>query len=399
MAKTSDSADVVVVGGAVVGSAIAYYLTLQPGLAGKRVVVVERDPSYRVCATTRSAGGIRQQFSTEESVRMSQVLIDLMRNLAKAPDPGGVDVAFRENGYLLLASEAGRATLAANVAMQRAMGADIVLLAPDVLARRMPWIATDGIAAASLGVSGEGWIDPTSLLQLFRQQARAKGAEFLTDEVVGVEVSGGRVHAARLAGGTRLACGDMVNAAGPAAGALARMAGIALPVEPRKRFVFVVDCRDASAALHRAPLTVDVSGVWFRPEGRQFICGVSPESDAEEPPTGDLDAIDHTLFEARLWPALAARVPAFETLKAVGAWAGHYDYCTLDQNAVIGPHPEIANLYFCNGFSGHGLQHSAAAGRAIAELIACGAFRTLDLSRFGFERIVRGQPLVEDNII
>ena len=143
----------------------------------------------------------------------------------------------------------------------------------------------------------------------------------------------------------RIACRNLVNAAGPWAGALSALAGLKLPVEPRKRFVYVIDCREASDALHLAPLTVDPSGVWFRPEGRVFLCGKSPEEN-EEPPVGDLDAIDHTFFEQQVWPQLAARVPAFESVKVINAWAGYYDYNTLDQNAVIGPHPRGAQLLF-----------------------------------------------------
>ena len=190
----------------------------------------------------------------------------------------------------------------------------------------------------------------------------------------------------------------MVNAAGPWAGEVAALAGVPLPVEPRKRFVYVIDCREASEALHKAPLTVDPSGVWFRPEGRFFLCGKSPE-ESEEPPATDLDAIDHAFFESEVWPRLATRVPAFESVKAVNAWAGYYDYNTLDQNAVIGPHPHLSNFYFANGFSGHGAQQGAAAGRAIAELIVHGAFRTIDLTRLGYGRIAEGRPLRERNVI
>jgi sarcosine oxidase len=201
-----------------------------------------------------------------------------------------------------------------------------------------------------------------------------------------------------LASGRRIACKVLVNAAGPQAGRVAAMAGITLPVEPRKRFVFVFGCRDASAALHDAPLTVDPSGVWFRPEGRGFITGWSPDADREPPPT-DLEAIDHGLFEEMIWPVLAARVPAFEEVKVTNAWAGFYDYNAFDQNAVIGAHPEVGNLYFANGFSGHGLQQAPAAGRAVAELIQHGAFRTIDLTRLGYERILRNEPLPEINVI
>ena len=179
---------------------------------------------------------------------------------------------------------------------------------------------------------------------------------------------------------------------------MAALAGIELPVEPRKRFVYVLDCRAAPESLHAAPLTVDPSGVWFRPEGRFFLSGLSPEED-DEPAADNLDDIDHAFFEEQVWPVLATRVPAFEAVKVVNAWAGFYDYNTLDQNAIIGAHPQIGNFYFANGFSGHGLQQAAAAGRAISELIAHGRFRTIDLTRFGYERIARGEPLFELNVI
>jgi sarcosine oxidase len=159
----------------------------------------------------------------------------------------------------------------------------------------------------------------------------------------------------------------------------------------------VVDCREPPETLRGAPLTVDPGGVWFRPEGRVFICGRSPGEDAE-PGIGDLDAIDYAFFEQEVWPSLAARVPAFESLKVVNAWAGYYDYNTLDQNAVIGAHPEIANLYFATGFSGHGVQQAAAAGRAIADLVVHGAYRTIDLTRLGYARIAENAPFPERNV-
>jgi sarcosine oxidase len=175
------------------------------------------------------------------------------------------------------------------------------------------------------------------------------------------------------------------------------MAGIDLPVGPRKRYIYVIDCPAATEALHKAPLTVQPSGVWFRPEGRTFICGLSPE-EHEEPTVMDWE-VDHAFFEDRIWANLAEHVPLFEAIKVISAWVGHYDYNALDQNAVIGAHPEVKNFYFANGFSGHGLQQGPAAGNAIAELIVHGGYRAIDLRRFGFERILRNEPLFEKNVI
>lgn len=390
------SCDVAIVGGGVIGSAIAYFLLGPMGFPG-RVIVVEKDPTYADAATSRSAGGIRQQFSTPENIALSRFALETIRGL-KARFGADADVAFREQGYLMLASDHGAALLAENVALQCSMGADIALLDAAELAARFPWLAAEGVAGGGFGQSGEGWFDPLGLATLFRKTAVAAGAAVVYDEVTGIDVVGGRVAAVSLAGGGRIACRSLVNAAGAWAGELAALAGVRLPVEPRKRFVYVVDCREPPEALRQAPLTVDPGGVWFRPEGRVFLCGKSP-AENEEPAVGDLDHIDHAFFEQEVWPALAARVPAFESLKVVSAWAGYYDYNTLDQNAVIGAHPEIANLFLATGFSGHGAQQAAAAGRAVAELIVHGAFRTIDVGRLGYARIVDHAPLRERNII
>jgi FAD-dependent oxidoreductase domain-containing protein 1 len=391
-----ETADVVIVGGGIVGSAVAYFVSADAAYHGRRIVIVERDPSFAEASTSRSAGGLRQQFSTPENIALSQVTLALFRDLETTFGPGA-DVGFREQGYLIMASPEARTVLAENVALQQSLHADIELLEAPQITQRFPWIEPEGVAAAGFGRSGEGWFDPASLASLFRNAAKARGVAVIHDRVTGIDVHG-RVEAVRLASGARIACGALVNAAGPWAGELAALAGVPLPVEPRKRYVYVIDCREASDALRRAPLTVDPSGVWFRPEGRVFLCGKSPEA-SEEPTAADLDAIDHAFFEGEVWPRLAARVPAFESVKVMNAWAGYYDYNTLDQNAVIGAHPTIANLYFANGFSGHGAQQAAGAGRAIAELIVHGAFQTIDLTRLGYARIAEGRPLPERNVI
>jgi sarcosine oxidase len=235
------------------------------------------------------------------------------------------------------------------------------------------------------------------LAALFRKAAVAQGVEIVTGEVTGLTREGNRISGATLASGEAIDCGTLVNAAGTGAGKLAAMAGVALPVGPRKRYVYVLDCPQATDALRKAPLTVFPGGVYFRPEGRNFLCGLSPE-EHEEPAEMDWE-VDHAWFEERIWPVLAERVPLFEAIKVVSAWTGHYDYNALDQNAVIGPHPEVTNLLFANGFSGHGLQQGPATGNAIAELVMHGGYRSIDLTRFGYARIERQDPLFEKNVI
>lgn len=386
--------DVVIVGGGVVGSASAHYLR-KNGFKGS-IALIEKDTSWAQGCTARSVGGLRQQFSTPENIHLSKFGVTLVKNLQQEFGPDA-DIGFKEQGYLICASPEGLPILAENHAVQIANGADNVLLRGDELAARFPWLVTEGIAAGCFGLSGEGWVDPYMFAALFRKSAIAKGVELIQGEVMGVTREGQRITGVTLASGEPISCGTLVNAAGTGAGALAAMAGIDLPVGPRKRYVYVLDCPAATEALHKAPLTVIPGGVYFRPEGRNFLAGLSPE-EHQEPDNLDWE-VDHTWFEENIWPALAERVPLFEAIKVISAWVGHYDYNALDQNAVIGPHPEVTNFLFANGFSGHGLQQGPAAGNAISELVIDGRYKTIDLARFGFERIRNNQPLFEKNVI
>ena len=390
MTKTQRVADIVIVGGAAVGSAIAWFLK-RDGFRG-RVAVVEKDPSYQWCASSRAVAGIRQQFSTPENIRLSQFGVGFFRSI-KAEMGEDADIAFRERGYMIMASADGRATLEANIALQKSLGADTELLEPAEIQRRFPWLSIEGLGGAGWGRSGEGWIDPASLVQLFRKGAIARGVDYIHDEVVGIEVAGGRIDGVALASGARIATGTIVCAAGWHSAKVAGMAGLELPVRPRKRYVFVVEC---PTPLPGAGLMIDASGLYFRPEGATYLAGIAP---AEE---NDFDAedfdIDHAQFEAEVWPRLAARVPAMETLRLRNAWCCHYDVNTLDHNAILGCHPELPSFVIACGFSGHGLQHSPGVGRAIAELAIHGRYRTIDVTRLGFDRVLRGAALREANV-
>lgn len=387
--------DIVIIGGGVIGSSIAYFLKASPGFTGS-VTVLEKDPTYEFGSTARSWGGVRQQFSTPENILISkfteEFLADITRYLGVDGDP--VSVNFEERGYLFLAQEPHIPTLYANNAIQRGLGVNVALLDTDDLARGYPWLNVSDLAGGSLGLSGEGWLDAYSLNQAFRKKAISLGAEYRAVAAIGLERDGNSVTSVRLGDGSAIAAGRVVNAAGPAAATVAGWIGVDLPVRPRKRYAYSFSCREPISG---CPLVIDPSGVHFRPEGRQFIAGCSPAAE-DDPDCTDFE-IDYGWFEEHIWPILAHRVPAFEAIRMERAWAGHYAYNLLDQNAVLGAHPEIGNFYFANGFSGHGLQQSPAVGRAIAELIIHGEFRSLDLSRLGFERLVTGNALKERNIV
>lgn len=388
------SFDVVIIGGGVIGSAVACFLAAEDAFDGT-IAVVEKDPSYRRCSTSLSAGGIRQQFSGRENIQISLFGAHFLKHLDRylAVEGRAPDVGFVENGYLFLATQAGRDVLARNHALQTECGADVSLLPRDELATRFPWLNVSDLAAGAVGESGEGWLDPYGLLQAFKRKAQSLGVTYLHDEVAAMRRQGGRIEVLTLTDGSRLVCGAVVNAAGTRAAQVARMAGIDdLPVHGRKRCVFMFE---AATNIERCPLMVDPSGAYFRPEGSGFIGGIAPEPD---PDCDDFD-VDATLFEEVLWPILAQRVPAFEALRPGAAWAGHYAYNVIDQNAILGPHPEVANFMFANGFSGHGLQQSPAVGRYISELITFGAPRTLDLGALAYTRFAGGGQAAEINVV
>ncbi len=380
-----DRPSVVIVGGGVMGSSIAWHLKADQRIAG-RVIVVERDPTYARASSALSASSIRQQFSTPLNIHLSRHGIGFLR---RASEVLGVDLSLKEPGYLFLASPSGEAVLRSNHAVQKGEGCSVELLQPDALTQRFPAISSDGVALASHGIANEGWFDGPALMQGFRRAATALGAEYVADEVVGLAPA-----AVTLKSGTRIDADAVVIAAGPWSGEVAALAGIALPVEPRRRSVFVFDCREKLPLL---PLTIDPSGVWFRPEGRFYLAGTTPAA-GNDPPNAPLD-VQHQEWDEMVWPVLAERVPAFAAAKVVNAWAGYYEYNTFDQNGIVGRHPDRDSLIFATGFSGHGIQQSPAVGRAVAELIAHGSYRTLDLSSFGYGRISAGRPVRELNVV
>ena len=398
------SYDVVIVGGAVIGSAIAYFLTANPDFKGS-VLIVERDPTFRHASTALSAASIRTQFSNPVNVKIGQFGIDFIRSFATRMAVGDdrPDLNLHEAGYLFLAATAAQEqVLRENNAVQRALGADNVLWSQEELARALPHLNVDDVRLASYGRSGEGWFSNTGLMNGFRAKARAQGADYVADEVVAIGRAGARVTDVTLKSGAVIQAGTVINASGPRAALTARMAGLDLPVEPRKRTIFVFDCANSpegTATVNggKLPLVIDHNGTFCRPEGRFFLAGCPPVED----PAAAFDDFEprHHEFEDIIWPHIAARSKAFEAVKLVNFWAGHYDFNTLDHNLIVGRHPEVTNFIFANGFSGHGLQQGPAAGRAVSELITYGGFRTLDLSEVGYERILEGRPFLEKAVI
>jgi len=392
------SYDVVIIGGAIMGSSTAWFLTEMADFDG-RVLVIDRDMSFSRCSTAHTNSCMRQQFSTELNVRISQFAADFVKNIRArmGDDPRVPDLGIRSFGYMYLADTPAFAeVLRANLAVQHAAGAATELMPADEIKAAYPFYTVDDILLGSINRVDEGYWDGATVCDWWRRQARERGVEYIENEVTAITCKAGRVMGVTLADGTQVACGHLVNASGPRAARTAAMAGIDVPVEPRKRYSWVFK---AERPLDQdLPLTIDPSGVHVRENGGgTYQAGGHPEIDPAVDP--DDFEMDHGFWENHAWPIIAHRIPAFEAVKVTASWAGHYAMNTLDHNAITGPHPEIENFIFLNGFSGHGLQQSPAMGRGTAEWLTYGAYRSLDLTPFHYDRIVAQRPIRESAVI
>ena len=345
-----------------------------------RVCVIEPDPTYARAATPVATGGCRCLFSLPENIRMSQFSIEFFKSF---------DVEWKERGYLFVVGAGHEGTLEANYRVQQNLGVKVELLERGRIAERYPWMRADDLALGVLSPE-DGWLDPNSVLQNFRRQA---GAEFIRERVVEVYVRGKRVHEVELASGAHIAAEAFVNAAGCWAPSIAKLAGMDLPVNPMRRFEHYVELAEA---LPPMPLVKDPERLVIRPEGKGYSVGLV---NSHEPRGFNFD-VDPRWFEEVVWPACAARIPAFESLRLKREWAGLYDECELDGNMILGNWPgTLDNFYVACGFSGHGLMHAPAVGRALAELIVTGRYQTLDLTRMGYDRVLQGVPYRETGIL
>jgi glycine/D-amino acid oxidase-like deaminating enzyme len=396
---TKSSYDVVIVGGAMLGSSVAWFLASNPDFDGS-ILVVERDATYEFASTSHTNSCMRQQFSAEINIRISQFAADFVKNFRAymGDDPRVPDLAFQSYGYMYLAdTDAFAADLKSAQAVQARLGAGTRHMSRDEIAADYPFYQLDDIVAGNHNLVDEGYFDGGTLFDWWKRSAKERGAEYINNQVTGMTLNpaGTTVDSVTLKSGEVIACGKVVNASGPRASVTAAMAGIDLPVEPRKRYTFIFD---AAQPLDRdLPLTIDPSGVHMRSEGAYYLAGCPPDED----PAVDYDDFieDFSIWESKVWPVIATRVPQFEQVKLINSWVGHYAFNTFDQNAILGPHPKVGNFIFLNGFSGHGLQQSPAMGRGTSEMITYGGYRSLDLSPFHYDRIVANQPFVEKAVI
>jgi len=375
------------------GSSIAYHLA-NDGFPG-RIAVFEKDPTYEFSSTTLSAGGVREQFSTEVNIRISQYSIGFYEQFDERMEVHGekAHAEFHQRGYLFLADEKNWPLIQSHYQFQKKLGAKVELLSIEETLKIIPHLNPEGLVGASFG-QRDGYLDPYGTLQGFVRKARSLGVHYIYDEVTGILREGSRVTGVITRKGDKYTGAVVVNAAGPWAAEVGKMAGVDLPVDPVRRMIFVFQPSEIFG--YDLPLVIDVSGLYFRHEtGKIIMTGMSI---LEEPP-GFNFKVDNSFFNQTMWPILADRVSVFDRLKLIKGWAGLYEVSRLDSNALLGKHPGLEGFYMAIGFSGHGFQQAPAVGKAMSELIRLGRYETIDVSPLNYERVLTGKLVMEEEVV
>jgi sarcosine oxidase subunit beta len=385
------TAAVVIIGGGCMGASVAYHLTRR---GVHDVVLVEREKMLATGSTGRNAGGVRHQFSNAANIRLSIESIGMLERFA---DEVGYPIDFHQDGYLfLLSTQASVETFRENVLLQRSLGVDVQWLDANGAAALAPGLDTADVIAATF-CQRDGIADPNGVTMGFAKAAQAAGASIERDtEVTAIRVDAGRISGVETTRGT-IATPTVVNASGPYARQVAAMTGIDLPVDPFRRHIFIAQAPDAARDSWKVPsshiMVIDFeSTFYFHREGAGLLFGMG---DPNETPTFDTtvqwDFLPHVIDVA------VRRLPALADASVSHAWAGLYEV-TPDANPIVGPSPAVDGLFFINGFSGHGFQHSPAAGRILADLIV-GRDPAFDVAPFAFERFTRAAAAGERYVV
>ncbi len=396
-----ETADVMIIGGGVVGSSVAYHLR-RDGFTG-RIIVAERDSTYARASSFLAMGGVRQQFGSAANIAMAQYSIRFYREFDERMSVGGYIARawLRQRGYLFLVNHESAERFERRLESQRALGAKVERLSVSAIRDRVPDLELGDIAFGLIGPE-DGYANPRQVLAGFRAGAAHEGAEYVDAEAIAIELDAGGVSGVTLHGPdgtTRFATRTVVNAAGAYASHVGTMAGVELPVRPQRQHLFRLELPRTWP--YRFPMVIDPGGVHWRHDDATEVGGpdriVVAKTNGDEP-EGENLAADPDRFERDVRADLVRRMPALADATMVEGWAGLYEM-TPDHNAIIGEHPERKGFYLANGFSGHGLMMAPATGKAVADLIRTGKSETVDVSKFDVTRFSRGEMFWDDAMI
>ncbi|MFJ7726887.1 NAD(P)/FAD-dependent oxidoreductase [Neobacillus sp. NPDC097160] len=379
--------DIIIVGGGIMSASLAYHL-LKDGFTGD-IAIFEKDPQYEFSSTPRSEGGIRQTFSTEINIRMSQYSFHMYKKFEEemAIDGEQALIDFKQHGYLYLLNDKTLPTYKEIMNIQRKLGVNAILMPPEEIKDYIPELNVADLAGAVFDPDA-GNIDPYSVLQAYVRKAKRLGAKYIYEEVDCLLSEGDQITGIQLKSGEKHDAPIVVNACGAWSGELSQTIGIEIPVRPLRRQVFCIDL--AKRFIKELPFTFDPTGIHFRSEGSKVIVGWG-----NDVPFGYDFHWERSYFEEEIWPLLAERSANFEQLKLERGWAGLYDYNYIDQNGIISGHPKMRGYYIATGFSGHGFQQAPAVGKGLSELIRLGKFETIDMSALSIERFEKNELVLE----
>jgi glycine/D-amino acid oxidase-like deaminating enzyme len=392
------TADVVLVGGGVVGSSIAYHLR-QDGFRG-RIVVVERDRTYARASSNLAMGGIRQQFGSAVNIRMVQYSVAFYRDFdtRMRVDSHGPQTSFHQRGYLFLADAAASGGLERRYEVMRGRGANVKRLTVDEIRGMLPDLRVNDLLFGVFGPE-DGYANPKEVLRGFRAAAAASGVEYVDDEVVAIQRSASRVEGVSCRSTGRIDTPVVVNAAGPYAASVAHLAGVEQPVRPMRQHLFRCDL--PCVWPYRFPMVIDPGGLHWRHED-PAAPGVPDRivlaKTKLDEPYGENFACETARWVADFYPDLVRRLPALKDVRLVEGWAGLYEM-TPDHNPMIGEHPALSGFFVANGFSGHGLMMAPATGKVVSELIRCGWSETIDVTPLSVGRFERGELFWDEAMI
>jgi glycine/D-amino acid oxidase-like deaminating enzyme len=384
--------DVAIIGGGAIGLSIAYYL--RKAASDCRIAVIERDPSYTLASTPRASGGVRRLFARPENIALSNFSIPVFARFNEEMAVGDEqpDIGFKKNGYLFVVPPKEVTTLAVNYERQTKLGVNLRWYDAAGLKARFPSMNVGDLGAGVESLD-DGWLDPYAVLMGLRKKVRSLNVDLVTDEVVVIHQTDRLVRSVDLASGHEMKADIVVNAAGAWSHLICGMVGMPAPITPLRRFEHYFETKDP---IERLPYFKDPNRLAFRPEGKGYSGGVPTLNE----PRGLNFDVDYGYFDEHVWPALAHRFPQFERTKCKSTMPGLYDQNDFDGNPIIGPWSGgCENFYMAAGFSGHGLMHAPGTGLALSERILTGRYQTLDLTRLGWDRVVRGKPYAEQGII